>query len=204
MAILPVDGVAYVVKSGDTISGIAQTYQSQSQDIIAYNDLANQDDIYIGDILIVPGGVMPKKATPTTPKNNQVPLADSFFIFPTQGIITQGLHWYNAVDIANSCGTPIYAAAAGTVQRVHYDAYGKIGNYITILHTSGVVTYYGHIMTIFVTPGQKINVGDRIALMGGKPGMAGAGTSTGCHLHFDVIGAKNPLGKYSLRTSIKY
>lgn len=202
LVILPVDGIIHVVKSGDTISGIGQTYKTQSQDIITFNDLANQDDIYIGDILVIPGGVMPKKVAPV--KNQQAPLADSYFIFPTQGVVTQGVHFYNAVDVANSCGTPIYAAAAGTIQRVHYDAYGKVGNYITILHSSGVVTYYGHVMTIFVAPGQKVNVGDRIALMGGKPGMIGAGTSTGCHLHFDVIGAKNPLRVYNLRAAIKY
>ena len=46
---------------------------------VFYNDLVNQDDIYIGDILIVPGGVMPKKATPVI--NNQIPLANNFFIF---------------------------------------------------------------------------------------------------------------------------
>jgi murein DD-endopeptidase MepM/ murein hydrolase activator NlpD len=78
------------------------------------------------------------------------------------------------------------------------------GNYITILHSNGVVTYYGHLMTIFVKPGDVVNVGDRIALMGGGAGMAGAGISTGCHLHFQVMGAKNPLSKYYVGTQIKY
>lgn len=203
LVIMPTDGVLHVVKSGDTISAIAAKYKTQTNDIIAFNDLANQDDIYIGDILVVPGGTMPKKAAPIL-NNNQTPLADNFFIFPAQGKITQGLHFYNAVDTANKCGTPIYAAASGVVQRVHYDAYGRVGNYITILHSSGVVTYYGHVMTIFVKSGDKVNTGDRIALMGGQPGMVGAGTSTGCHVHFEVRGAKNPLSRYLLGTQLKY
>jgi len=202
LTILPVDGVLHVVKSGDTVSGIAQTYKAQSDDIISYNDLANQDDIYIGDILIVPGGAMPRKPV----INNQIPLADNFFIFPVQGRITQGLHYYNAVDIANKCGTPIYAAAAGVVQRTVSNGgwNGGMGNHITILHGNGTVTYYGHLMTLLVKPGDKVYTGQNIAVMGGQPGTAGAGNSTGCHLHFEVIGARNPLAVYYKGSTISY
>jgi len=204
LAILPVDGVLHVVKSGDTVSGIAQTYKAKTDDIIFYNDLANQDDIYIGDILVVPGGVMPKKASPVI--NNQIPLADNFFIFPAQGRITQGLHYYNAVDLANKCGTPIYAAAAGVVQRAVGNGgwNAGMGNYITILHSNGTVTYYGHLMTLMVKPGDKVYTGQNIALMGGQPGMAGAGNSTGCHVHFEVIGSRNPLAAYAKGATISY
>ncbi len=204
LSVLPVDGVLHVVKSGDTISGIAQTYKTQADGIISYNDLANQDDIYTGDILIVPGGVIPKKASPII--SNQIPLADNFFIFPAQGRITQGLHYYNAVDLANKCGTPIYAAAAGVVQRaVGGGGWNKgMGNNITILHSNGTVTYYGHLMTLLVKPGDKVYTGQNIALMGGAPGMAGAGNSTGCHVHFEVVGARNPLGAYVKGATINY
>lgn len=202
LVILPVSGVLHVVKSGDTISGISQKYKATTDAIVAFNSLASEGDIYIGDILIVPEGVMPKT---TSSINIQTAIADNFFIFPTEGKITQGLHYYNAKDIANKCGTSIYAAASGQIQRVKYGYNFGGGNYITILHSGGIVTYYGHLMTIFVKPGDIVNVGDRIALMGGQPGMAGAGRSTGCHLHFGVIGAKNPLLKYSVgeRISLK-
>jgi len=204
LVILPVDGILHVVKSGDTLPGIAQTYKAQADEIISYNDLANQDDIYIGDILIVPGGVMPKKSSPII--NNQIPLANGFFIFPTQGHITQGLHYYNAVDIANKCGTPIYAAAAGVVQRAVANGgwNGGMGNHITILHSNGTVTYYGHLMTLLVKPGDKVYTGQNIAFMGGALGMAGAGNSTGCHLHFEVVGARNPLSVYPKGSTISY
>ncbi len=200
LVILPVDGVLHIVKSGDTLSAIAQKYKAQSEDIIAFNNLVNQDDIYIGDILIAPGGVMPKKSAPLI--NNQIPLADNFFIYPTSGRISQGLHFYNAIDVANKCGTPIYAAASGAIQRVKYGYNFGGGNYLTILHSNGITTYYGHLMTIFVKPGDKVNVGDRIALVGGGTGTAGDGLSTGCHLHFGVTGAKNPLAKYYVGTTI--
>jgi len=200
LVILPVDGVLHIVKSGDTTSEIAQKYKADANEIIAFNDLINQDDIYIGDILVVPSGTMPKKAAPLI--NNQAPLADNFFILPTNGRITQGVHYYNAVDVANKCGTPIYSAASGRVQRVKYGYNGGGGNVVTILHSNGMVTYYGHLMTIFVKSGDKVNIGDRIALMGGGTGTAGDGISTGCHLHFEVVGGKNPLSKYYIGTTI--
>lgn len=201
LAVLPTDGVLHVVKSGDTLSGIAQTYKAEANDIISYNNLANQDDIYIGDILIVPGGVMPKKVIPVT--NNQVPLADNYFIFPTQGRVTQGLHYYNAIDVANSCGTSVLAAASGKVQRAVFNNAWNLGmgNYVTILHPNGTVTYYGHLSNVFVKPGDPVIRGDRIGLIGNTGNVVGV---TGCHLHFEVVGAKNPLSKYPVGSTISY
>lgn len=204
LTILPTDGVLHAVKSGDTISAIAQNYKSQADSIVAFNNLASQNDIYIGDLLIVPGGVLPKKASPVI--SIKAPLASNYFIYPAQGYIAQGLHYYNAVDIANKCGTPIYAAAAGVVQRaVGNNQYNKgMGNHITILHPNGTTTYYGHLMTLFVKSGEQVYTGQNIALMGGEPGMPGAGKSTGCHVHFQVMGANNWLASYALNTKIKY
>lgn len=201
LVVLPVSGVIYVVRTGDTLNEIGKVYKSKVQDIVSFNDLSNEGDIFIGDILVLPDGVIPPKA-PTAPY--LAPLASSFFIFPTEGKITQGLHWYNAVDVANKCGTPIYAAAPGQVQKVKYGYNFGGGNTITILHSNGVVTSYGHIMTSLVKPGDRVDVGERIALIGGAPGMAGAGRSTGCHLHFQIVGAKNPLSKYNVGAAIKY
>lgn len=193
LVILPVDGVLHIVRSGDTVSQISKTYKAKVDDIIDFNNLANEGDIFIGDPLIVPGGVPPAKPAPST----QVSLPNNFFINPVEGKITQGLHYYNSVDVANKCGTPIYAAASGVVQRARFDY--RYGNYITILHSNGIVTYYGHLETFFVKSGDKITLGDRIASMG-RTGTK----STGCHLHFGVSGSQNPLARYYLGTTLKY
>lgn len=200
VAVLPVSGVVHIVKSGDTIGEISKTYKAKTEDVVAFNELAGELDIFIGDILIVPDGVMPAKPAPSVPAS----LANSFFIYPAEGKITQGIHWYNAVDVANKCGTPVYAAAPGAVQRAKYGWNSGGGNLVTILHSNGIVTYYGHLMTIFVKPGDKVDVGTKIGLIGGGIGMEGAGISTGCHLHFGVAGAKNPLSAYLKGASIKY
>lgn len=201
LIILPVSGVIHFVKSGDTLGQIAKTYKSKVEDIVEINELDDESDIYIGDILVVPNGIMPKKQPPPA---TEVYLADNYFILPVEGKITQPLHWYNAVDIGNKCGTPIFSAAPGEVLKVKYGWNSGFGNYLTILHKDNVVTYYVHILTSFVKAGDKVDVGEKIALMGGQPGTSGAGNSSGCHLHFSVMGAKNPLRKYPLGYEIKY
>jgi len=200
LVILPTDGVLHIVKSGDTLIDIAKKYSTKEEDIITFNDLAGQEDVYIGDILIIPSGRIPKSSSSSISASQKTTIASNYFIFPTFGVITQGLHFYNAIDVANKCGTGIYAAASGTVQRVKYGYNAGGGNVITILHPNGTVTYYGHLQTIFVKSGDKVNIGDRIGLMGNTGYVIGA---TGCHLHFQVIGAKNPLSVYSVGSSIK-
>jgi len=200
LIILPVDGLLHIVKKGDTIYEIAKLYKVSQEEIVSFNALINEDDIYIGDILVIPGGTRP--SSPIAPRELAVP--DTYFVFPTEGKISQGLHYYNAVDIANKCGTPIYPAAAGIVQRVKYGWNFGGGNLVTILHPNGLVTYYGHLQAIFVKPGQSVDMGKPIGLMGGGNNTIGDGISTGCHLHFQVIGGKNPLAGYPVGTILKY
>ncbi|MFH1657649.1 MAG: peptidoglycan DD-metalloendopeptidase family protein [bacterium] len=187
----PVSSVLHLVEAGDTLSGIAQKYKGNTVEIIAFSDIGEDGKIFIGDILVIPNGKMPTIA----PSYAQVPLADSYLSFPTQGKITQGLHWYNAVDVANKCGTPIYAAAGGSVQKTGYITTG--GNRVTILHSNGIVTYYGHLSKIVVSAGQTVSQGQLIGYMGNTGYTVGV---TGCHLHFDVLnkGVKNPLAKYQV------
>ena len=193
LVILPVSGALHLVRQGDTLSEIAETYKGDIEEIASFNDLSEKKDIFIGDLLVIPGGKMP--ASPIYYAN--VPLSDSYFIFPTQGIVTQGLHWYNAIDVANKCGTPILAAAGGEVQRVGYNTW-PAGNYVQILHPNGIVTFYGHLSKILVEAGEKVSQGRTIGYMGRT------GLTTGCHLHFDVRNATNPLAKYPLGSKISW
>ncbi len=196
----PVSGVIHYVKSGDTISEIAKKYKGKIDEILAFNELSSEGDIYVGDVIIVPNGVMPPPPIKYPPP--LVPLASSYFICPISPCkISQGLHWYNAVDFDGQCGQPIFVAAEGRVLKVKLTtstsrwAFGGTGNHLTILHPNGVVTMYGHILTSLVNPGDEVSQGQIIALMGGQPGTPGAGKSTGCHLHFGTSGAKNPFAR---------
>lgn len=194
LIILPVSGVIHQVKRGDTLEEIAREYKGDVDKIISFNDLSSDGDIFIGDILIIPDGVIlpkPKKEIVKKPfSSNQIPIASSYFIVPVSSpyLITQGLHWYNAVDLGHpggSCGKPVYAAAGGEVVKARYGD-RLAGNNVSILHPNGVVTVYYHLENILVKPGQKVSAGEQIATIG-KTGKA-----SGCHLHFGVNGAKNP------------
>ncbi len=191
LVILPVSGVLHFVKSGDTLSELAKKYKVKANKIAEFNGISAQK-IFIGDILIIPRG----KKLSSSSYITKIPLVNSYFVFPCVGKITQGLHWYNAIDVANKCGTPIYATAGGTVQKIGYIKRG--GNRVRIIHPNGVATYYGHLSKILVKPREKVSQGQKIGIMGNT------GRSTGCHLHYAVIGASNPLAKYSLGALLKW
>ena len=196
LIILPVSGLLHHVTSGETVGGIAQKYKGDINEIIVFNELSNEGDINVGDILIIPNGVMPSATKVYTP--SLASLATSYFICPISlpCRITQRLHWYNAVDFSHGkCGDLIYAAAGGQILKIKYGWNGGAGNYLEILHPNGVITMYGHLQSVLVSVGQPISQGQAIAFMGGQSGTAGSGRSTGCHLHFQVIGAKNPFAQ---------
>ena len=95
---------------------------------------------------------------------------------------------HKGIDIANSRGTPIYAADGGTVTYAGWmSGYGYL---VRIDHHNGYVTYYGHNSSLLVSSGQHVYKGQQIAKMGST------GNSTGNHCHFEVRYngvAKNPL-----------
>ncbi|MEA1618726.1 peptidoglycan DD-metalloendopeptidase family protein [Erythrobacter sp. T5W1-R] len=82
------------------------------------------------------------------------------------------------LDFKGAIGSPIYAAAMGTVSFVGWKSgYGKT---VEITHGNGLMTRYAHLSRFDVKPGQAVAAGDRIA------GMGSTGRSTGPHLHFEV------------------
>ena len=201
LVVPPMDGIIYNVTSGDTISKIAKTYKAKDAEIIAYNELADENDLFVGDVLIIPGGTMPQIAAAPKPGSSSAALSlpGDYFLCPINipCTRTQGLHFQNAVDLSHGkCGDPIYASASGIILRAKITGWnGGAGNYITILHPSGAITKYYHLRTIFVVSGQQVVKGQNIGLMGGQPGTTGSGRSTGCHLHFEVIGHTNPFAR---------
>lgn len=85
---------------------------------------------------------------------------------------------HTGLDIANSTGTPIVAAASGKVTFSGYK--GSYGNMIVISHGNGVQTYYGHCSKLYVSAGAQVSQGQTIGTVGST------GNSTGPHLHLEV------------------
>jgi len=190
LIILPVSGTIHHVQKGETLSQIAKLYKIDIEEIISFNEIENER-IFAGDILIVPNGKMPtRRYSPS-----QVPLASSYFICPISSPcrITQGLHWYNAIDFSNGyCGEPVFAVAGGLVQKTGYHKIA--GNFIRLEHSNGVITFYGHLSRILVVPGQQVSQGQKIGTTGYSGYTIPAGPA-GCHVHFEVRGARNPFAR---------
>ncbi len=130
-----------------------------------------------------PLGIMPGGATPS--------------LWPARGVVSSpyGLRWggtdfHPGIDIANDMGTPIVAAADGTVDYAGWNA-GGYGNMVDIDHGNGLMTRYAHAMQVVVVTGQHVRKGQLIAYMGST------GFSTGPHVHYEVRingRAVNPVG----------
>lgn len=92
-------------------------------------------------------------------------------------------HKHSGQDFAVPVGTPVHAAATGTV--VKAGPYGggdgpAYGNAIVIKHANGTYSQYAHLSKIKVNIGQKVSAGQQIALSGNT------GNSSGPHLHFEI------------------
>ena len=194
LVILPISGINYTVKKGDTIQGIVKKYKADIGDVLSYNDISLSSTLAVGDTIIIPNAeVQVSVPTKMVFKNNPAhdtngPSYPGYYIRPIDGgRRTQGLHGYNAVDLADRVGTPIHAAAAGTVIVARTGGWnGGYGNFVIISHNNGTQTLYGHASKVLVSPGQQVDQGQTIALMGST------GESTGPHVHFEIRGAKNP------------
>lgn len=105
-------------------------------------------------------------------------------IRPVSGTVTSrfGQRWgraHKGLDIGAPKGTPIKAAASGTVVSSGYDSSGY-GYMVVISHGNGVDTAYGHCSALYVEAGQKVSQGEVIAAVGNT------GRSFGNHLHLEI------------------
>ncbi len=104
-------------------------------------------------------------------------------VWPVNGPISSGFgqRWgrlHAGVDIPVPSGTPVRAAAAGTVRIAGW--VGGYGNYICIQHAGPLSTCYGHNTSLAVSVGQSVSQGSIIASSGNT------GNSTGPHVHFET------------------
>ena len=85
---------------------------------------------------------------------------------------------HRGIDIPAPSGTPILAAAGGTVIKSQWN--NSYGNYVAISHGNGLVTLYAHASALCCSVGDVVSAGETVALIGTT------GNSTGNHLHFEV------------------
>lgn len=189
--ILPVSGVAHKVQSGDTVASLAKKYNADKDKIIAFNQMAYDQRLTAGEIIIIPGGEITAPPPPrptftqtfqlfTGPKNYPPPTGRLLWPVSTSHRITQYYSpRHTGIDIGANYLTPIMAADDGIIELVQF---GRTGyGYQTIIdHENGYRTRYGHQSQIFVQPGERVTRGQTIGTIGST------GRSTGPHLHFEV------------------
>ena len=138
-----------------------------------------------------PSVTVPKAApTPEPAAPTPAPSSSSMFIHPTSGSITQGYgsasgsngySFHNGIDFGAPVGTPIVAAATGTV--ITASSGGPYGNHVMIAHQLNGKTYttvYAHMSSLNAHAGQRVSQGQQIGALGST------GNSTGPHLHFEI------------------
>lgn len=161
----------------------------------APTDVSSASESFTGQQQVTP------ELPPLAPVDNYLPRPNgnsgSFkgYIWPAKGVLSSKYGWrwgrmHRGIDIAAPVGTPIFAAAEGVVVKSGWNK-GGYGNLVDIQHADGTVTRYAHNYRLLVQPGQQVEQGQQISLMGST------GRSTGPHLHFEVRpsgkGAVNPI-----------
>lgn len=176
------DGLLYTVRRGDTVSRVASEYNTTVNAILDSNDLRS-GTIQEGDVLFVPGARM---------NNTELRIIlGELFAWPMRGTFTSGFgmrpdpftgrpRFHNGIDVANTMGTPVRAAASGRVVHVESQI-GNYGRFVIVRHADGFQTLYAHLDSFTVRTGQSVSRGQQIGRMGNT------GRSTGPHLHFSVV-----------------
>lgn len=204
-----------LVRSGDTVLSVARRYGMTVSDLLRLNPGVEMASLTPGiQLKVAPSapmrahmllalkpmgsGALSWPDLPPMPQIPQVPLPGagaSDYAWPTQGVFSSGYGWrwgrmHKGIDIANSTGTPIVAAKEGRVTFAGWHD-GGYGYLVEISHADGSLTRYAHNSRLLVSQGQEVRRGELISQMGST------GSSTGPHLHFEIIapgmGAMNPL-----------
>ncbi len=183
------------VKSGEELSDVADAYGVREVDIIKLNALKPPYSLKVGQNLKIPGRAkaeapregdyvtagdaavpQPKpelgqpskgRAEPTETASAEGPRFD----WPVSGKVISGFGsgsdglTNEGINIAVASGTPVKAAASGTVRYAGNELRGY-GNLVLIEHSGGYVTAYAHNQTLTVKRGDKVSRGDVIARSG--------------------------------------
>lgn len=173
----------YRVQSGDTLTQIARKQGTSVSNLVRWNSLSNSNSIEVGQMLRVapPGGQASTSAsgkaqskpaassprTSSSTKRRTAPPGAISLVWPAQGKVTRGYDGggSNGIVISNSSGTPVVAAAGGTVA---YSGSGLrgYGHLVIIKHNASFLSIYAHNSKLLVKEGQSVKQGQKIAEMG--------------------------------------
>lgn len=183
------DGNIYIGKTEVDIEGVCGRKFVEAY-VTKINGVVTEENILKSEVIKEPVTQVERKGTKERPSH----IGTADFAMPTSGRLTSnfGSRWgrkHSGVDLAATVGTPIYASDNGIVTEAEYKNNGY-GNFVSIDHGNGYVTYYAHCHELLVSEGDVVAKGDLIARVGNT------GRSTGPHLHFEIRSngvAQNPM-----------
>ena len=208
-------GVAHKIRKGETVSGIAALYGTDTHSVLQANNV-RPARLAAGKVLFIPDAVLPvveknrhdiykeeksiarrRKDAGGRTGNGKVEVCKGpGFLWPLTGRITSGFGsridplsghrgYHCGIDISAEPGTEIHAAADGTV--IFSGWKGGYGNLVVVSHDDGYITVYAHNSRNCVDVNDHVEKGSLVALSG----MSGA--VTGAHLHFEIRKYLTPL-----------
>lgn len=195
LIILPIDGVLHTVQPGESIEDLQFLYGVSIDEIVAYepNNLSFPFRLEPETQILVPGAV--REVFQWTPPDlssvggtssiggsvRPVIVGTGTFVYPVNSRNYTQYFWYGhqAVDIALPEGSAVFASDTGTVTYAGWNNFGY-GNLIVVNHGNGYETFYAHLSSINVVPGQIVFQGNVIG------GTGNTGRSSGPHIHFEI------------------
>ena len=189
LLVLPIEPLqAVTIASGDTLWSVSREYGVSLSELRAYNEISDERCLYPGMTVYVP---LPEEQAAVSgemeaeyPAVTALASRGASFNWPVDGVISSRYgprdgEFHYGLDIAADSGTPIAAALNGVVIEADWknDAYGYA---VMLQHNNGLQTLYGHASKLLVQPGDRIRLGETVALVGST------GNSTGPHVHFEI------------------
>jgi LysM repeat protein len=202
--------IKYTVQIGDTLSGIGSKFSLKMATIQVKNNITNVNSLKPGLELLIPAQDLSDKAIKAADdrKLASAQLASSQtagrriiatakaggygLVIPIRhnGISRGLVGGHTGIDYRANIGTPVVAAASGTVAVADESGWnGGYGRTALLSHSNGMTTRYGHMNDVIVRGGQHVEQGQVIGYSGNT------GRSTGPHLHFELRvngAARNP------------
>lgn len=178
----------YVVRSGDTLSSIADHFEMAMRDVAAANRIASPYRLEVGQVLEIPG-VQTAQAVPDAAPP---PLTGDGFLWPVSGKVIGGFgaagdgQRHNGINIAARKGAPVVAAEDGVVVYADDGIHGY-GRMVLVRHAEGYITTYAHNAALLVDVGDVVRRGQVIARVGDT------GDVSQSQLHFELRRGTKPI-----------
>lgn len=179
-------GVYHRVEKGETLWRIAKTYRVDLEELKAYNNIKNVQDIEVGTLIFIPGV---RERIPVSARINTSEIGNKGFTWPAEGKIVS---YYNlnkgglskGIDVSLPFGSEVKASKQGVVS--YADVLRGYGKVIIVDHQDGFSTVYAHNSKLMVKENDFVERGEIIAISGNS------GNCQSPLLHFEIREGETP------------